>query len=218
MKQYKTIHTFAGMEIIPGVLALSGGLLKMTTDIREVSYGSAHGLSERSSYFSHDDIEKMKSRLPGGWRLPTAKEWRLILTKNRDVRPGSNVNGKPFCHYAFIGARICGKNHNALLIFPDGAVMHGRYINKPDENHQNPGFSEEDVKNYLAQGAAVIFALGHYDALNGIWSEYGISGFCWAADRLDEDDARGVYFDENYLFDDDSSDAAKSFHAVKLIK
>lgn len=220
MEQENKIYTFAGLELCPGILGISSGMPVTGIDPGSSSYGKTFGIKEGSTFFSLDNLETFANRLPDGWRLPTQKEWKNIITKKGDVRPGSIVNGNPFSHYAFISVKLAqtGKSVNALMIFPDGETIRGRFLGRVDANHQTPGFTENDVNVYTSQGAAVLYGLGHFDQLNGLWSEGGFSGFYWSSNRIDEDDARGLYFDENYLYDDDSNDAAKSFHVVKLVR
>ena len=220
MEQNEKTCTFAGLEISPGILTIKDGKPTFLESFKENSYGKAFGINEGSTFFSLENIENLSDSIPDGWRLPTAKEWKRILTRKGDVRPGSMVNGYPFSHYAFMSVKFAntGKTVNALMIFPDGETIKGRYLYKTDAGHQTPGLTEKDVNEYISQGAAVIYGLGHYDMLNGMWTENGLSGFYWSSGRLDEDDATGAYFDENYLYGEDTNDAAKSFHPVILVR
>lgn len=209
---------FAGLKITSGPLYYNGTSYNINGDWSYNSYGTVYGKNKGSTYFSFieigqlfekedfsksdGDIDNLLNPL-GGWRLPTIDELKEIFGTSRE---GSTVNGNENKHYAFIemtGITFAESNTpRGILLFPDGAIISGRSIDRFDNNVVTRGLTANDINDYVKQGCSFIPFCGQYSY--GSWKSGGNSGYYLSNEEQSEtlcyvlQALNGVEFDQVY--------------------
>lgn len=154
---------FGGMEIAPGPLYYEGTSYQIASDWTVNSYDDKYDKVAGSSYFNCWTISEDNPQV-NGFRYPRKSDMQILITTDKNVRPGSTVNGATNKHYALIkltGVTYCGTSTpNGLLIFPDYCTITGKTLSGTDNNTQTTGVTLAELNEYIRQGCAFLPASG----------------------------------------------------------